>query len=79
MSVTEKLVATLEGFWRPKVDIMMIEPKRGSGYPRPFNLPLAAGESRNVSRAEGGFDLNASHVVVPYEAFARDIFGAAAV
>ena len=49
----------------PKIDIMAIEPKHGSDYPHPFNLPLAGREARNVTKATGAVDFNANHVIVP--------------
>ncbi len=49
----------------PRIDIMAIEPKRGSDYPHPFDLPLAGREARNVASAAGLVDFNANHVVVP--------------
>ena len=49
----------------PKIDIMAIEPKKGSDYPHPFNLPLAGREARNVTKAAGAVDFNAHHVTIP--------------
>ncbi|MGY4395514.1 putative cupin superfamily protein [Sphingomonas sp. UYAg733] len=49
----------------PKIDLDLIEPKRGSDYPHPFELPLAGREARSVARAGGLIDFNANHVTVP--------------
>ena len=49
----------------PKIDVMAIQPKRGSDYPSPFDAPLAGREARSITRAGGLVDFNANHVVVP--------------
>ncbi len=49
----------------PKMNIMAIEPKRGSDYPKPFGSLLEGRKVRNVAAAGGAYDFNANHVTLP--------------
>ena len=49
----------------PKIEVMAVEPKLGSDYPHPFELPLVGREARNVAKEGGVVDFNANHVIVP--------------
>lgn len=47
----------------PLIDIMAIEPKRGSDYPKQFDQPLNGREALNVAATAAARDLNANHLI----------------
>jgi uncharacterized cupin superfamily protein len=48
----------------PKVDLGSIEPTNATGYPPPFNQPVAGRWQRKVAEVAGLTDLGARHVVL---------------
>ena len=49
----------------PKIDIDVIVPQSGSGYPPPYDLPVRERLFRSLSNASGLSDFEANHVVLP--------------
>ena len=49
----------------PKIDLDAITPEQGSGYPPPYDAPVAPRLVRNVGAAVGVTDFVANHVVLP--------------
>jgi len=48
----------------PKVDLSAIEPTNATGYPPPFNEPVAGRWQRKVAQAAGLTEIGARHVVL---------------
>ena len=48
----------------PKVDLEAIEPTRSTGYPPPYDRPIAGRSYRRLAPVAGLTDLGASHVVL---------------
>ena len=49
----------------PKIDLESISPSLGSGYPAPFDRPVAARQVRDLGKAAGSTDFVANHVILP--------------
>ena len=49
----------------PKIDLEQITPISGSGYPAPFDRPVAPRQVRDIDRAGGVTDFVAKHVTLP--------------